>query len=76
MLKTIIKQGVSTVYETGTGFLGTRASFAADVDLILQIIIILVLSYGGFKAKKADIQFTEKRCHSQLYLDTCLSRLH
>ena len=36
------------------GFLGTNANLAADVTLILSIIVALVFTYGAYLAKKAQ----------------------
>jgi uncharacterized membrane protein YozB (DUF420 family) len=37
---------------SGSGFLGTRASWAADLNLIAQIVLLLVLVAGILRAKK------------------------
>jgi uncharacterized membrane protein YozB (DUF420 family) len=39
---------------SGSGFLGTRASWAADLNLIAQVVLLLVLVAGILRAKKHD----------------------
>jgi uncharacterized membrane protein YozB (DUF420 family) len=39
---------------TSSGFLGTRASWAADLNLIVQVVLMLVLVAGILRAKKGN----------------------
>jgi hypothetical protein len=45
------------------GFLGTSANWAADMTLVLSILVALIFTYGGFLAKKA--QGIEKRYNKE-----------
>ena len=36
------------------GFLGTNANFAADMTLLLSILVALIFTYGAYLAKKAQ----------------------
>ncbi len=38
----------------GTGFLGTRATLVADINLILQVVVLIVLSAGAFQARRRN----------------------
>jgi uncharacterized membrane protein YozB (DUF420 family) len=38
-----------------TGFLGTRASWAADINLIVQIVLLVVLVAGRVQAKRRNL---------------------
>ncbi len=38
-----------------TGFLGTRASWAADLNLILQVVLLVVLFAGRMQAKRRSL---------------------
>ena len=38
-----------------TGFLGTRANWAADLNLIVQIVLLLVLFAGRMQAKRRNL---------------------
>lgn len=40
----------------GRGIFGTRASLVADINLILQIVILGILSWGVFQAKRRKFQ--------------------
>ncbi len=40
----------------GKGIFGTRASFVADMNLILQVVILGMLSWGVFQAKRRKFQ--------------------
>jgi len=40
---------------TGRGFLGTQASWAADLNLLAQIVLLLLLTMAVLRAKKGDL---------------------
>jgi F0F1-type ATP synthase membrane subunit c/vacuolar-type H+-ATPase subunit K len=40
---------------TGRGFLGTQASWAADLNLIAQIVLLVLLTLSVLRAKKGDL---------------------
>ena len=44
----------------GSGILGTQATLVADVNLILQIIILMVLTIGAFQARRGRIDVHHK----------------
>jgi uncharacterized membrane protein YozB (DUF420 family) len=54
----VAKDGAVPVEErdnmSGSGFLGTRASWAADLNLIAQVVLLLILVAGILRAKKPD----------------------
>lgn len=40
---------------TGRGFLGTQASWAADLNLIAQVVLLVLLTVAVLRAKKGDL---------------------
>lgn len=40
---------------TGRGFLGTKASWAADLNLLAQIVLLVLLTLAILRAKKGDL---------------------
>jgi len=44
----------------GSGILGTRATLVADINLILQIVILMMLTIGAFQAKKGRLDVHHK----------------
>lgn len=39
----------------GSGILGTRATLVADINLILQIVILMMLTIGAFQARRGRL---------------------
>jgi len=44
----------------GSGILGTRATWVADVNLILQIVLLIILTIGAFQARRGRLDVHHK----------------
>ncbi len=59
------------------GFLGTNANFAADMTLVLSILVALTLTFGAFLAKRAQrIEAQYKKTDPQFQQAKKLFRQH